>query len=61
MKRLYIDIKENCKGEIAGRVSMSADSLFVLEALALVIEQFSESCGVHPCEIAKDLEQYLRK
>jgi hypothetical protein len=61
VKRLLVDLKENCHGEIVGRVSLPADSLFVLEALAEVIEQLSKSCGVAPLEIATDLVALVRK
>ena len=60
MKRLYIDFKEDCHGEIVGRVSHPADSVFVLEALALAVEQFSKSCGVPPQEIIKDIGAILK-
>ena len=54
-KRLLIDAKENCHGEISMRMNHPSDSVFVLEALALVVEQFSKSCGVPPQEIIKDM------
>jgi len=53
--RLLVDLKTNCQGDIAGRIDMPADSPFVLEALALVVEQFSVSCGVPAPEILKDI------
>lgn len=55
MKRLLIDFKENHKKEIVGRVDMPADSVFVLEAMALAIVEFSKSCEVPPDEIVRDL------
>ena len=58
-KRLLIDMKENCHGEIVGRVSHPADSVFVLEALALAVEQFSKSCGVPPEEVLNDMRSLL--
>lgn len=54
-KRLLVDLKEDCNGEITGRVSFPADSPFVLESLAHVLEVFSNSCGLPPAEIAADL------
>ena len=59
MKRLLIDFKENCNGEIVGRVSHSEDSVFVLEALALAIAEFAKSCEVPSHEIVKDIERIL--
>ena len=61
MKRLLIDMKENCNGEIVGRVNHPADSVFVLEALAIAVEQFSKSCGVPPQEIIKDIGALLNE
>ena len=61
MKRLLVDIKENHKGELTGRVAYPADSVFVLEALVLVIQQFSLSCEVPPSEIARDLLSLIEK
>ena len=60
-KRLLVDIKENCHGELTGRVAHPADSVFVLEALVLVIQQFSLSCEVPPVEIARDLLSLIEK
>lgn len=60
-RRLLVDIKENHKGELTGRVSHPADSVFVLEALVLVIQQFSLSCEVPPAEIARDLLILIEK
>lgn len=57
MKRILIDMKENCNGEIVGRISHPADSVFVLEALALAVQQFSKSCGVPPDEILNDMRK----
>ena len=59
MNRLLIDFKENCNGEIVGRVSHSEDSVFVLEALALAIAEFSKSCEVPSHEIVKDISAIL--
>ena len=61
MKRLYVDVKEDCHGEVRGNIKFPADSLFVFEALLLVIDQFSASCGVPPHEIISDLYNFRRK
>ena len=55
MNRLLIDFKEDCHGNITGQMKHPADSVFVLEALVLAVEQFSKSCGVPPQEIIKDM------
>lgn len=54
MKRLRVELTER-EGEIRGTVSFPADSAFVLEALYLVLRQFSESVELPPSEIAADL------
>ena len=61
MNRLLVDLKEDHKGEIVGRISHSSDSVFVLEAIALLIDQFSESCKVPPMEIVADLLKVVEK
>ena len=60
-KRLLVDIKENHKGELTGRIAHPADSVFVLEALVLVIQLFCLSCEVPPSEIVGDLQALIRK
>lgn len=60
MKRLYVDFKENHKGEIVGSIKFPADSTFVFEALLLVLDHFSASCGVPAHEILADLYNYRR-
>jgi len=55
LNRLFIDFKENHKGEITGPIKFPADSVFVLEALAIAVKQFSLSCEVPAGEIVKDL------
>ena len=59
MKRLLIDMKENCNGEIVGRVSHPADSVFVLEALVIAVQQFSSTTGVPPEEVLNDMRSLL--
>lgn len=60
-KRLFVDLKENHKGELTGTVKFPADSVFVFEALTAVIEQFAVSCEVPMDEIAADLLAQVRK
>ena len=59
MNRLLIDFKEDCHGNITGQMKHPADSVFVLEALVLAVEQFSKSCGVPPEEILNDMRNLL--
>lgn len=61
MKRLVVDLKESADGDIRGRITFPADSVFVFEALAQVIEQFSLSCEVPATEILNDLKGYLHE
>ena len=59
MNRLYIDFKEDCHGEITGPMKFPADSVFVLEALVLAVEQFSNVCGIPPHEIINVMRSLL--
>lgn len=59
MKRLVVDLKECADGDIRGRITFPADSVFVFEALAQVIEEFSKSCEVAPAEILNDLKGFI--
>ena len=60
MNRILIDLKENHKGEITGRVKFPKDSAFVFEALVEVLVHFSASCEVPIGEIAVDLLNAVR-
>ena len=55
MPRLLVDLKTNCRGEIAGRIDLPADSAFVLECLSEVIRRFSDNCEVPVPEILNDI------
>ena len=59
-QRLYVDLKEDCHGNIVGRIQLPHDSRFALEALAEVIEHLSKSCGVPAAEIAADIGRLAR-
>ena len=54
-KRLLADFKEDCNGDIVGRLDLPADSAFALEVLAEVIRRFSLNCEVPVDEILKDI------
>lgn len=60
MNRLYVDLKEDCNGDVVGRVGIPADRLFALEAIAEVIEQFSKACGVPALEVLNDIKGTIR-
>ena len=60
MNRLYIDIKEDCRGNLTGPVKLPADARFTFEALAEIISLFSKSCDVPPSEIIDDLRKFLK-
>ena len=60
MKRLLIDLKQDCNGDIVGRIDTSSDSVFVLEALACAVEHFSKICGVPASEIVKDIGSLVK-
>jgi hypothetical protein len=55
VKRLVIDLKEDHHGDTAGHVGFPSDSLFVLEALAVVVEQLAKAAELPPAEVAADL------
>ena len=59
-QRLFIDLKENCNGEVTGPVKLAADNAFNLEALSVVIQIMSESSGVPAVEICRDIAFILR-
>ena len=60
VKRLYIDFKEDCHGNITGPMKYPADGAFVLEALVIAVQQFSSTTGVPPEDILKDMGRLLK-
>ena len=59
MNRLLIDFKEDCHGEINGRITFPKDAGdFVLEALLIALERFADSRGVPVKELLQDLYSY---
>lgn len=59
MKRLYIDFKESCHGNITGPMKYPADGAFVLEALVIAVQQFSNTTGASPEEVLNDMRSLL--
>lgn len=59
VKRLLIDAKENCHGEIVARINYPKDEgAFVLEALLIALERFADSRSVPIKELLQDLYSY---
>ena len=57
-KRLYVNIKEDCNGNLTGPVKFPADGTFVFEALLLVIEEFSKGIDISTNEVIQDLYNF---
>jgi len=55
MNRLFVDLKENHKGEVVGSIKLPADGLFTLESLLVVVETFAESVSRPASEVLRDL------
>lgn len=55
MNRLFVDLKENHKGEVVGSIKPPADGLFTLESLLMVVETFAESVSHPASEVLWDL------
>ena len=60
MKRLLIDFKEDCHGNITGPMKYPADGAFVLEALVIAVQQFSSTTGVTTDEILNDMRKLIK-
>lgn len=58
--RLYVDIKEDCHGNMTGPVKLPHDSLFTFEAILVVIETYATSVGKPQHEVLADMYNYLR-
>lgn len=53
--RLFVDLKDDCHGELTGSVKLPADGTFTLEALLTVVETFAASVGRPASEVLRDL------
>lgn len=58
--RLFVDIKEDCNGNLTGPVKFPADGTFTIEALLTVIEEFSKSLGRAASEVLADMYYHQR-
>lgn len=59
-KRLFVDIKEDCNGNLTEKVKFPADGVFVFEALLEVLDQYSKSVEKETHEVIQDMYNYRR-
>ena len=59
-KRLYVDLKEDHKGNITGPVKFSEDGIFVFESLLLVMDEYAKSVNQPTHEVIADMYNYRR-
>ena len=59
-KRLFVDIKEDCNGNLTGPVKFPADGAFVFESILLVIEEFANSVKKPANEVIQDMYNFKR-
>lgn len=59
MTRLHVDIRDE-DGELVGNFEFPQSTPFVFEALLMLFDQISASCGVPAHEIIADLYNYRR-
>ena len=59
-KRVLVDVKEDCKGNLTGPVKFPADGTFVFEAVLLVIEEFAKSVGKPANGVIQDMYNFKR-
>lgn len=55
---LYCNLRER-DGEIYGSVKHCANSTAVIDALAVLVEEFSKACEVEPQEICDDIKRII--
>ena len=58
---LYANLRVTSEGDIKGKVAHGENSLDVLEALAVLVETFSDTCEVSPEEICDDIKIVISK
>jgi len=58
--RLYVDIKQDHKGNLTGPVKFPVDGLFVFEALLLVLDEYAKSVERPTHEVVADMYNYRR-
>lgn len=47
-------------GEIRGKIECSGDGLFMIEALAEIVEVLAADYSVHPCTLLNDLKELVK-
>jgi len=58
---LYANLRVTSEGDIKGKVAHGENSLDVLEALAVLVETFADTCEVSPEEICDDIKIVISK
>lgn len=58
--RLFVDLKEDCNGNLTGQVKFPADGLFTFEALLEVFDQYAKSVDKPTAEVIADMYNYRR-
>ena len=59
-KRVLVDVKEDCNGNLTGPVKFPADGTFVFEVLILLIEEFAKAVGRPANEVIQDMYNFKR-
>ena len=59
MNKMRISLTEK-NGEIRGKIECSGDGLFILEAVAQIIESLAKDYGVPPVELLNDLKGVVK-
>ena len=59
MNKMRISLTEK-NGEIRGKIECSGDGLFMIEALAQVVESLAQYYGVPPVELLNDLKGVVK-
>ena len=60
MNKLRVSLVEKA-GVIRGKIETDSDALFVLECLAVIVEQVSRRSGIDSLEVASDLHAYIAR
>lgn len=59
-ERLFVDLKEDHKGDITGSVKFPEDGLFVFEAILTVLDEYAKSVNLPTHEVIVDMYNYRR-
>lgn len=58
MNRLFVNLRETPQNEIVGQIKFSTDSVFTVEALLTVIEDFAKQLDRPTSSVIQDLYGY---